>query len=57
MARTGRKPVTGETRSKDTACFRLSETEARALDGARGTVTRSDFLRQAMHDAIERQAK
>jgi hypothetical protein len=54
MARTGRKPVTGETRSFATACVRLSQSEVKTLDDARGTVDRSDYLRTAMHEKVER---
>lgn len=56
MARTGRIPVTGESRSHDMVHARLSLSEGKALDAARTQIgmNRSDFVRSAIIEKVER---
>jgi hypothetical protein len=52
MAKTGRPPVSGESRDKP-LCVRFSAAERKAINASRGSLSQSDFVRQAVRDATK----
>jgi hypothetical protein len=49
----GRPPVAGTTRG-DRVCVRYTDAEIDAIDNARGGLSRSDFVRQAVAEKAAR---
>lgn len=53
ITRMARPPVIGITRG-DRVCVRYTEAEMNAIDEARGTKSRSDFVREAVAEKASR---